>query len=95
MPAYGAPAPDTSKAVLSLVLGLVGVLFAGLFTGIPAIVIGQRARRAVRAGQAGGDGMALAGVILGWIATVFSVLIVAFVVVAVIVAATTSTTTSP
>jgi hypothetical protein len=97
MPAYGAPpqALDTSKAVLSMVLGIVGILFAGLLTGIPAIIIGSRARKAIRAGQAGGDGMALAGVILGWIATVFSALAIVLVVVFVIIAVTSSTVTSP
>jgi hypothetical protein len=35
-------------------------------TGIPAIVLGHRARRQIRWSGQRGDGMALAGVALGW-----------------------------
>ncbi|GAA2727899.1 DUF4190 domain-containing protein [Cellulomonas aerilata] len=80
---YGAPSaygqagyyPKNSLAVWSLVLGIVSfVLSCGLFTGIPAIIVGHRARTAVAEGQANNGGMATAGIVLGWIATILSLL---------------------
>ena len=75
---YGQPAygyPKNSLAVWSLVLGIVAfVLSCGLFTGIPAIIVGHKARAAVAEGQANNPGMATAGIVLGWIATVLSIL---------------------
>jgi len=95
-PGYGQPVPPNpglvtnSSAVLALVLGIVGVVFAGLLTGIPAIVVGTKARRRIRAGEGTGDGYALAGVVLGWISTVFSVLAI-LVLILIVVAAVSST----
>jgi hypothetical protein len=66
--------PRNSLGVWSLVLGLVGIFLCGLFTGIPAIVVGHRARGAVAEGQANNGGMATAGIVLGWIATILSLL---------------------
>ena len=61
--------PRNDLAVWSLVLGLLGVLGCLFFTGIPAVVVGNNARRAVAAGEADNEGMATAGVVLGWVAT--------------------------
>lgn len=64
---------QTSKlAVASLVLGLLGAVL-WLLTTIPAIVTGHMARgRARRSGGAvGGEGIALAGLILGYVMSVF------------------------
>ena len=67
--------PKNSLAVWSLVLGIVSfVLSCGLFTGIPAVIVGNNAKKAVARGEANNGGMATAGVILGWIAIVLSVL---------------------
>ena len=65
-------------AIASLVLGVCS--FAGLWclTGIPAIITGHIARRKI--GQSGGaltgDGLALAGLIVGYTGTVMSVFVV-------------------
>lgn len=68
--AYARPAlPRNDLAVWSLVLGLVGVLGCLFVTGIPAVIVGTNARRAVAAGQADNDGTATAGIVLGWVAT--------------------------
>ncbi|MCC2319848.1 DUF4190 domain-containing protein [Cellulomonas xiejunii] len=72
-PAY---APRNDLAVWSLVLGLLGVMGCVFFTGIPAVVVGNNARRAVAAGQANNDGMATAGIVLGWVATGLGVLVI-------------------
>ena len=77
---YGQPAygyPKNSLGVWSLVLGIVGiVLSCGLFAGIPAIITGHLARKAVAQGQANNGGMATAGIVLGWIATIGMVLLI-------------------
>jgi hypothetical protein len=77
---YGYGYPKNSLAVWSLVLGLVGIFVCGLFTGIPAIVVGHKARGAVAEGQANNGGMATAGIVLGWIATILSIVGVAIVI---------------
>lgn len=67
--------------VWSLVLGSASfLLFLGVLTGIPAILVGNDGRRAVRAGQADNERVALVGVVLGWasvVVTVIGVFIVA------------------
>ncbi len=73
--AYGYAYPKNGLAIWSLVLGLVGLLAGcGFFAGIPAIIVGGRAKRAVAEGQANNPGMATAGVVLGWVATILSIL---------------------
>ncbi|MCM0638227.1 DUF4190 domain-containing protein [Cellulomonas wangsupingiae] len=76
-PGAGAYMPRNDLAVWSLVLGLLGVLGCVFFTGIPAVVVGANARKAVAAGQADNEGMATAGIVLGWVATGLGVLVVA------------------
>jgi hypothetical protein len=55
-----------SMAVAALACGIGEFLTMGL-TAIPAIVLGHTARRQVRKTGQRGDGMALAGLTLGWI----------------------------
>jgi hypothetical protein len=81
--------PNNSNAILALVLGIIS-LVACAFTGPFAVVIGQRARREIARTGEQGDGMALAGVITGAIASVLLALGVIFVVVVVIVAVASS-----
>ncbi|MCC2333374.1 DUF4190 domain-containing protein [Cellulomonas wangsupingiae] len=76
-PGAGPYMPRNDLAVWSLVLGLLGVLGCVFFTGIPAVVVGANARKAVAAGQADNEGMATAGIVLGWVATGLGVLVVA------------------
>jgi len=63
------PPPDSSgKAIASLVLGILGVVSCGVL-GIIALVLGKQAQGEI-AGSGGrltGQGMADAGVVLGWI----------------------------
>ena len=69
-PAYGYPygRPTNSLAILSLVLAFVFAP-AGLVTGIMA-------RRQIKRTHEDGDGLALAGIIVGGIATAFFVLLI-------------------
>ena len=61
-PGYGAAYPKNSLAVWSLVLGIVSfVLSCGLLTGIPAVIVGNNAKKAVARGEANNGGMATAG----------------------------------
>jgi len=75
---YGGYAqPKTNqKAVWSLVLGILGLVCCGLFTGIPALILGNSAKKEIAAsgGSQTGAGMAQAGFVLGIIAVVLGVL---------------------
>jgi len=67
------PQEETSgKAVASLVLGISVFLFS-ILTGIPAIIFGHLAKSDIRksGGRLQGDGMALAGLILGYLSVAF------------------------
>lgn len=78
--AYGgpgmAPQATNSKATISLVLGIVGIVACGLLAGIPAIFLGSSAKKEIdgSGGREGGRGLATAGQVLGWISVAFSVL---------------------
>lgn len=65
-------------AVASLILGLLGLFCLGLFTGIPAIICGHIARKQIResSGRLTGGGLALSGLILGYIVTIFTILLI-------------------
>ncbi|MDX6391661.1 MAG: hypothetical protein QOJ73_2724 [Streptosporangiaceae bacterium] len=65
---YGATAPrrTNSLAIASLACG-VGQLVAWPLSTVPAIVLGHVARKQIRQTGEDGSGMALAGLILGWV----------------------------
>jgi hypothetical protein len=72
-----------SMAVAALTCGVAVFLTMGL-TGVPAIVLGHRARREVRRTGQRGDSLALTGVALGWAGVaLLAVLIVGLVAVSV------------
>ena len=75
-PPYGGPPPNHPRATLILVLGILSIPCCGLFTGIPAIILGRSALAEIDAapGQYGGRGQVNAGYICGIIGTVLSVL---------------------
>jgi hypothetical protein len=56
-------------AITSLVLGILGLVCFGPFAAIPAVICGHVAKSRIRksAGQLEGEGLALAGLILGYI----------------------------
>ncbi|MBL0885774.1 DUF4190 domain-containing protein [Myceligenerans indicum] len=74
----GQPFPKNDLGVWALVLGIVSIVMCGFVAGIPAVIVGNKARHAVRNGEADNDGMALAGVITGWIGTALSILVIVF-----------------
>jgi hypothetical protein len=91
-PAYGAPGyggypyappkPTNGLAIGSMVVSIVsvvGLCFYGLggFIGILGAILGHVARRQIRENDQNGEGMAKAGIIIGWIATGLAVLVLA------------------
>jgi hypothetical protein len=74
-----APVTD-GKATASLVCGILSIaLCLGFFTGIPAIVLGHISRKNIQqsGGRLQGGGLALAGLILGYVGVAFSALFIA------------------
>lgn len=66
MPAPVLPPPTNSKAVGAMVCGVLTTMSLGL-TGIPAVILGHTARAEMKRTGEGGEGFALAGLILGWL----------------------------
>ena len=62
---YPVARPTNGLAIAALVCGI--AQFAVGVTFIPAIICGHMARRQIRQTGEGGDGMALAGLILGYV----------------------------
>src|SRR5262249_18548843 len=60
--------PTDGKATASLVLGILSLVGMNLLAGIPAIILGHMSRSSIRKsmGRVKGDGMALAGLIMGY-----------------------------
>lgn len=71
-------AESNGLAIASLILGILGFFF-GPFSSIPAIICGHLGRAAFRKNPAiGGDGLAVAGLIMGYIITVTVALLLLF-----------------
>ncbi|MFW2514135.1 DUF4190 domain-containing protein [Demequina sp. SO4-13] len=73
-PGAGGNESKNNLGTISLVLGIVGILCCGLFTGIPAIIVGNNSKKAQAQGLATNGNLGQVGFILGIIATVLSVL---------------------
>ncbi len=72
-PARPLPPKNNALAIASLVCGVAQVMLWPLAT-IPAVVLGHVARHQIRRTGEAGSGLALAGLILGWIGVGFAVL---------------------
>jgi hypothetical protein len=70
-PPYGLMPPavrgTNGQAVASLVCGIAGFMTMGVFS-IPAVVLGHTAKGSIRRTGQDGDGLATAGLVLGYIA---------------------------
>ena len=73
---------NQTLAIVSLILGIVGLLFCAGLTGPPALITGFMARKKVAENPAeyGGAGLALAGIITGAIGTLLLLLFVLYIV---------------
>ncbi|WP_435847638.1 DUF1707 and DUF4190 domain-containing protein [Streptomyces fumanus] len=80
--AFLPPPPVTNgKAVGAVVCGALTVVTGGI-TGIPAVVLGHSARAEIRRSGERGDGLALTGLVLGWLSVAGWALFVLLLVVA-------------
>ncbi|NBM21220.1 DUF1707 domain-containing protein [Streptomyces sp. GC420] len=61
------PRPTNGSASGALVCGLLTMVTGGL-TGVPAVILGHKARAEIRRTGEDGDGMAIAGLAMGWLA---------------------------
>ena len=81
--APAAPASSTSAlAVVSLIAGIFSWILMPFIAGVVAVIFGHMARGEIKRsnGTLEGDGLAIAGLVLGWINVVLCVLAVAAVV---------------
>ena len=76
MPGGYAQPQNNQKALWSMILGILGLVCCGLFAGVPALILGNMATKEIdnSGGMQTGRGMARAGVILGVISIVWSVI---------------------
>jgi hypothetical protein len=58
------PGPTNGFAIASLVLGILWVWWVG---SILALIFGYVARKQIRERNESGDGLAVAGIVLGWV----------------------------
>jgi hypothetical protein len=84
---YSAPPPTTRSsstnglAIASLVVSIVSITGCLGLTSIVGAILGHRARRQIRDTGEQGDGLARAGIIIGWLGVVLLVAVVAVTVV--------------
>jgi len=59
-----------------MILGIVGIVCCGIFAGIPALVLSSQAKKEIEAsgGQQTGAGLATAGLVLGILSLVSTVI---------------------
>ncbi|MBC7900932.1 MAG: DUF4190 domain-containing protein [Saprospiraceae bacterium] len=71
---------NQTLAIVSLVLGIVGLIGCAGLTGPVALITGFMARKKVSQNpmEYGGDGMALAGIITGAVGTVILLLVILY-----------------
>ena len=84
---YGYPPPPKSQtnAILALVLSLVGFATCGV-TSIVGVIFGHIAMGKIKRGEEEGHGLALAGIIVGYVVIVGYLLFIAFYVFAIFAA---------
>ncbi|MGI5186639.1 DUF4190 domain-containing protein [Promicromonospora sp. CA-289599] len=76
---YAAPAEKNALGVWSLVLGILSIFmlftcFVGFLAAIPALITGYMSRKANKEGLADNPGLALGGIITGWVTIGLTVL---------------------
>jgi threonine/homoserine/homoserine lactone efflux protein len=82
MPTGFAGAKTNGLAIAALICGI-GQVLLGFLAGIPAIILGHMARRQIRQTGEQGAGMAMAGLILGYIGVALSALFVIIIIIGV------------
>ena len=66
---YSTEPPTNTMAVISMIAGILGLTVVPVLGSIVALVVGYMARKEIREsnGGQGGDGIAVAGIVMGWI----------------------------
>lgn len=82
---FGPVIATNSMAIASLICGVLQ-LFFWVLTGIPAIILGHMARKQIRQSGEQGAGMALAGMILGYVGLAFAALFTLLIVIVAVAA---------
>lgn len=96
-PAYGAPAPramgTNGLSIASLVSGIVALLFTWPFgiVGLAPVIMGHIAVKQCKERGQDGKGMAIAGLVMGYVAIAGFLLIVGIIIFAMVLAGTAST----
>jgi hypothetical protein len=72
-PGYPVPGPTNGLAIASLVLGILWIYCIG---SILALIFGYIARRQIRERGESGHGLAIAGIVLGWVGVGVSALFI-------------------
>ena len=74
--AVGAAVPTSGMAVGSLIFGIAGLTVLPAIGSVLALILGYMAKRDIRQrpDEASGEGLATAGIVLGWIGVVLAVL---------------------
>ncbi len=81
------PTKTSACALVSLVLGLMSLLFFGLLAGVPAVVCGHMSLSNMKKDSLlTGRGMAIAGLITGYIGIAWSLVIIAIMIVMIVTA---------
>ncbi|KRC50270.1 MULTISPECIES: DUF4190 domain-containing protein [unclassified Nocardioides] len=75
---YAAPPPTNGMAIASLVVSIVGLFACCGGPSIVGAILGHVARKQINERGEAGAGLALAGIIVGWIAFAIFVIVVAF-----------------
>lgn len=79
VPAYGAVRPTNGMAIASLVVSIAGLVVCCGAPSIIGAILGHVAKGQIKRNNEQGDGLALAGIIVGWIAFgVFVVIALAY-----------------
>lgn len=86
---YMAPAPTESLAVISMVLGILSIvascMYVGIIFGIPAVICGHLSIKKINNSPVAlsGKGMAIAGLITGYLGSLISLCLIGFIIVAI------------
>jgi len=91
-PQYHAPLPTDGMAVAALVLGVASFFICPLVGAVLAVIFGYMARSNIHNsnGTLGGEGLATAGIILGFIHLGLLLLVVAIILIVVLIAGTST-----
>ncbi len=73
MSPFGASTEKNNLGGWALGLGIASLVCCGLFTGIPAIILGYLGMQAAKEGRASNKGMAIAGLIMGSLSIVWTI----------------------